>query len=216
MENKAGTKVISATYCCGPIPEFAQRNYIPDAQIWGDGYILWAENNVDGTRSVYEAQLPQEQVSALLQSAAGQGFFTWSELYTSPLQQSDLPNKCLTIAMTSMSQSVCEYGEGAPNAFHALYETIASGAGADGTDYQPQTGYLLSYPAVVPDQGAYADIPPWDAAEMGFSLTDATGGVWRPGPVLERTWGCWLMPTPGGPWLARMALFTLSRCNSPA
>jgi hypothetical protein len=186
-EESPDAKIVSATFCCGPTPEFSQRNYIPDAQIWGNGRVIWVQ--IQGsTRSVQEGQLTKEQVLALLQSAASLGFFTWEQLYTMPLVPSDLPEKCLAINLTSMTQRVCEYGEGAPKAFHALYDTVARGAGATGNAYLPDKGFLISYPQVEKQPLDPTSVPPWNAEELGLSLFEAADGVWVEGKVLEAAW----------------------------
>ena len=185
--NDPQSTVVLATYCCGSLPDFVQRNYIPDAHIWGDGRIVWSEIGINNQRSVLEGHLAEEKLSALLQSVAGQGFFSWPKLFTAPLMPNNLAEKCLAISLTNLPHTVCEYGEGAPIAFQALYALVSEGAGADGSPYTPTTGYLVSYPVQGPGQAEYSG-PIWNAQENGISLAQATSGAWLQGQPLQTVW----------------------------
>jgi hypothetical protein len=182
-------KIVSATFCCGFAPEFATTNYIPAAQIWGDGRIIWAQIDTDGKRRVLEGMLSQDQLANFLQSAVEQGFFGWKELYADPLSPTDLPTQCLYIQLESQSRTVCEYHEGAPQEFHELYDTLANGAGVTGKEFIPEKGYLVAFAQPAPDQAGEGNtLPAWDADTLGISLSQATQGTWIEGLALKTAW----------------------------
>lgn len=184
------TKIISASFCCGRVSRSVTLNYIPAGQIWGDGRILLAQVGTDGKRQVLEGRLAPEQMSELIDYGIDQGFFEWDERYISPNAPTDLPAKCVTIQLVEQTRKVCEYYEGAPGAFHTLFEKIAGGAGATGRPYVPGRAYLT---ATLFDGTAQAapgtDFIEWDAERLGFSLAQATGGIWIDSvPVVKQAW----------------------------
>ena len=164
--------VISATFCCGFVPQLAVTNYIPEAQIWGDGRIVWVVQEDTGSRSVFQAQLTPEEISSLLEQIAGAGFFGWEARY-GDFTVSDLADQCLQVNLESGSTAVCEYYKGAPQAFHELYDFITSGAGKRGGIYTPETGYLTD------GRGLVSVLP---------GLDEVGDGVWIKGPALELAW----------------------------
>ena len=178
--------VLSATNCCGMVPEFVRLNYIPDAQIWGDGRILWTQLDANNQRRVLEGRLAQDRLAALLQGAVDQGFFGWKELYTDPNAPTDLPTRCVYIQLQSGSRKACEYFSGAPQAFHDLYDQVAEGAGVSGLDFVPEKGYLTTYPQ--PNASPNPAMPAWDAQAAGISLANAGKGAWIEGAALETAW----------------------------
>jgi hypothetical protein len=184
------TLILKATFCCGMMPEFAKLNSIPDAQVWGDGRILWTQMEANNTqRKVLEGKLTSEQMSSLLQEAVDAGFFGWQERYTSANPPTDMPSQCLSIHLQSQSKQVCEYYEGAPQAFHDIYERAANGFGATGQDYTPEKGYLTAYPMQSSSQdGGQPQPPTWDAQSTGLSLAQAEQGTWVQGPALKAAW----------------------------
>lgn len=180
--------IVSATFWGGYTSETVKINYIPDAQIWGDGRIIWTHFDSDGKRSVLVGKLTTDQMMAWLQQAVDQGFFGWQELFISPLPLSDLPTQCLFIELKSHSRKVCEYEVGAPQAFHDLYDDLASGLQMDGEDYKPSKGYLLVESMGSADAPAEkSDVPDWDSASMGMPLSQGNG-VWIEGGALEAAW----------------------------
>lgn len=178
--------ILSATNCCGMVPEFVRLNYIPDAQIWGDGRIVWTKLDANNQRTVLEGKLNQDQMAALLHGAEDKGFFGWKELYTDPNAPTDLPTRCVYIQLQSQSRKVCEYFSGAPQAFHDLYDQVATGARATGQDFVPEKGYLVSYPQ--PNASADPAIPVWDAQAAGISLAKVVKGAWIEGKALDTAW----------------------------
>lgn len=175
--------VISATNCCGFVPQFVAINYIPEAQVWGDGRVVWTQFGEDNQRQVLEGQLTQEQIAALLSQAAEAGFFGWDELYTSPTAPTDMPTKCIYIQLESATRKVCEYYEGAPTAFHDLYNELDGGLSLAGQPYQPQRAYLVAYPIEGSGQEA---LPQWQDKQV--ALAQAVNGAWIEGEDLEAAW----------------------------
>jgi hypothetical protein len=179
--------VIRATLCCGFVPQAYALNYIPDATVWGDGRIVWAQPGNDGARRVLEARLTSDEMQALLRRALDDGFFGWQESYAD-YSVTDLPSKCLSVEITGQSKTVCEYYRGAPEAFHALYAHVAGGAGASGAEYVPDKGYLTAYPQSFPNPPAPNEVFHWPAGSLDFSLKEAEGGKWIEGEALKLAW----------------------------
>jgi len=179
--------IISGTYCCGFTTPLVPLNYIPDFQVWGDGRYVWVGYSSENTsRKVLQGQLTEEQLKSLLEKAVASGFFGWEDRYANQLI-SDLADKCITIHLESTSKSVCEYYEGAPEAFHTIYANLAGGSGIAGTDYIPTRGFLTSfaYPRDVLRPVSENDILwPTDT----FSLDTAVNGIWVEGEALLLAW----------------------------
>lgn len=188
-DTRPEAKIVSVSLCCGLAPPAVKDNYIPAAQIWGDGRMIWTQTEANGQRRVLQGMLSQDQLAGLLKNAAGQGFFDWNELYNSPLSPSDLPTRCVQINLLGQSKKVCEYYKGAPQAFHDLYDQLAQGAGLTGQDYLPAKAYLSAYPIKGPDLAAdQQKVPVWDAKAAQVTLAQAATGVWIQGPALESAW----------------------------
>lgn len=179
--------IVSATISGGMVPQSVAINYIPDAQVWGDGRIVWVEYLGDGQRRVLEATLTPDQLRAFLQRAVGDGFFGWEASYAD-YNVYDAATQCLSLALASNSKSVCEYVSGAPRAFHTLYGEVASGLGLTGSDYRPERGYLTAQALNYEGQPTPEVLLHWPANSMGLSLSDAAGGAWVEGEALELAW----------------------------
>ena len=179
--------IVSATLCCGYVHKLVRENYIPDALIWGDGRIIWTQSTNSGERRVLEGYLTPDQMDALLQRVVADGFFDWQDKYVT-YTRTDAAHKCLSVQLGQRSKQVCEYIEGAPQAFHDLYADIATGAGVAGAEYVPELGYLTAYPLDFSNQPAPQVELKWPADSAGFSLNEAVHGVWVEGEVLELAW----------------------------
>ncbi|HNB53067.1 MAG TPA: hypothetical protein PK530_14050 [Anaerolineales bacterium] len=182
------TLIVSGTYCCGFTMPLVPLNYIPDFQIWGDGRYVWVVFNADNTsRQVLEGQLTEEQMTTLLQKFADAGFFGWEDRYANELV-SDMADQCITVNLEGVSKTVCEYYEGAPKEFHALYDELAKGSGITGTAFVPTRGYLTAF-----DMGKLArpvsqDDILWPTDQL-FPLSDAVDkGMWVEGEALLLAW----------------------------
>jgi hypothetical protein len=177
--------IISASFCCGFVPEVVRLNYLADATVWGNGRIIWTEY-AGQERQVWQGQLSPEQLRALLSQAQQAGFFNWEDRYADNTV-ADAAEKCLSIRLLDQSKQVCEYFKGAPEAFHQLYALVTAGAGANGAPYLPQRAYLTALPLPGGGSGFVAD-EQWSAQTMGFSLSQATAGRWVEGPALQSAW----------------------------
>ncbi len=180
--------VIRGTFCCGFSTPVAPLNYIPDFQIWGDGRYIWVEYREDGSRVVWQAQLSQDQLKGILEDAIQAGFFDWKERYENNTV-ADFADKCLSVQLESQSKKVCEYFEGAPQAFHDLYDRLASGMGMKGSEFVPERAYLVSYPVAEFSAMPLSENDVIWPADKLFPLTDAEEkGVWVEGEALELAW----------------------------
>jgi hypothetical protein len=177
--------IVRLTFCCGLVPESFALNYLPDAQVWGDGRILWAQTSNSGERRVLEARLTESEMKALFQRMMDDGFFGWQDNYAD-YTVTDMPSKCLSVELTGKSKSVCEYYKGAPQAFHDLYAHIASGAGAAGADFVPEKAFLTAAPRTF--SGPVQPDLHWPVDSLGFSLSEAVGGKWVEGEAAELAW----------------------------
>lgn len=185
--------VISATNCCGLVTPFYRNNYIPDALVWGDGRILWTQTDAKGNRQVLQGQLSSTQLHDWLQSATDAGFFGWKALYKGDNSPTDLPTRCISINLSGQDKKVCEYFQGAPDAYQKLYDQLSQGLGVDGTPFVPQSAYLTAHSFPKPgigNQGASpaSKTPLWNAKAAGVSLSQAGNGVWLEGAALKQAW----------------------------
>lgn len=178
--------IIRATFCCGLVPQGYALNYIPDVQVWGDGRLIWVQTSNGGERRVLVGHLSESEMKALLQRVVDEGFFGWKDNYAD-YTVTDMPSQCLSVEFATQSKSVCEYYQGAPQAFHELYAYVAGGAGTTGADLVPAKGYLTAYPQTFSGPAPQADLH-WPAASLGFSLSEAAGGKWVEGEALELAW----------------------------
>lgn len=181
----ADAVVLELSNCCGYVPYETVINALPDAIIYGDGRYIWVQNNADNQRVVTEGQLSEAEMRDLLQEFVDAGFYGWKDQYAN-YNVTDLPNQCIRLRLEGNSKSVCEYYEGAPRAFHMLYDRLSAGAGMSGTPYVPERAFVtsLAFDYEVPPEDAIA----WSVDELGFSLADAGGGVWLEGDALVKAW----------------------------
>jgi hypothetical protein len=186
-DRSAASVVLSATYCCGLVPQYYAENYLPDVLIFGDGRIVWVEDLEGGARRVNEGVLSEAELAALLQSVVDAGFFGWADNYAN-YNVTDLPNKCLHVRLAEASKSVCEYYEGAPAAFHTLYREAASGAGTPAAEFVPSEGRLSVFPTVASDNLTPEDYVVWDPAVAGISLSQVTPEQIIDGNALALAW----------------------------
>lgn len=179
--------IVSATFCCGFTTPLVPRNYIAEATIWGDGRIVWVTYEAQGQRQVWQGMLTSAQMEAFLQQAIDAGFFSWEERYADQTI-ADAADQCLTINLTGQTKQVCQYVQGAPAAFATLYQTVAAGAGATGTPYLPENGYLQATVLELPADSNAVITAEWPADQLGFSLSEAPEGRWVEGEILRTAW----------------------------
>jgi len=188
-DTSPATQVITVTNCCGFVMRATVLNYIPEAQVWGDGRIVWVEHTADESIQVLKGKLGPAEVVQVLQTANSAGFFGWQDLFTEPNSPTDMPSKCIDIRLVDRAHRVCEYVGGAPQAFHDLYNSLSGGLGASDAPYTPERGFLTAEASPGPASAeAQAQFPIWDSASLGLSLSEAASGVWVEGPALQRAW----------------------------
>jgi hypothetical protein len=178
--------VIRASNCCGLVPQTFVDNYVPDAQLWGDGRLVWVESGAGGARQILTATLSTAEMEALLQSFVDAGFFGWQASYAD-YSVTDMPSTCLLVTLLSGAKQVCEYYQGAPAAFHQLFAEVVRGAGQTGTEFVPERGYLTAYPLPAGQPGLAAEWQ-WPSEAVGFGLAEAQSGLWVDGPALDLAW----------------------------
>ncbi len=192
-DTNPSTVIITATNCCGLVTPFYRNNYIPDALLWGDGRIIWTQMGASGNRQVMQGQLSASQLQDWLQSAADAGFFGWKALYKDDISPTDLPTRCITINLSSQVKQVCEYFQGAPQAYQKLYDQLSQGLGVAGTPFVPQRAYLTahSFPKTnLGNDGASpaGKTPLWKDQAAGVTLAGAGNGVWLEGASVKQAW----------------------------
>jgi hypothetical protein len=192
-DTNPSTVIISATNCCGLVTPFYRDNYIPDALVWGNGRILWTQMGANGSRQVLQGQLSSSQLQDWLQSAAKAGFFGWKALYKDDISPTDIPTRCITISLSSQVKQVCEYFQGAPEAYQNLYDQLSQGLGVAGMPFVPQQAYLTahSFPKVnLGNDGAApaGKTPLWNDKAAGVTLAGAGNGVWLEGASVKQAW----------------------------
>ncbi|MDX1520832.1 MAG: hypothetical protein R3264_04340 [Anaerolineae bacterium] len=180
--------IISATFCCGFTTRTTVMNYLAAATIFGDGRIVWVETDLNGGRQVFEAKLDPDQLSGLISRIEADGFFDWEDRYANE-NVADAAEQCLSVNLNPQQKQVCEYVEGAPPAFHQLYDDLDGGLGLSGTAFVPERAYVTATPL---EGFSAGDGPPitgeWPADELGVSLADYQTGTWLEGEPLATAW----------------------------
>ena len=115
-------------------------NYIPFAQIWGNGHVIWVEHTSTGTRQVLEGYLSHEVMTDLVYKIIDLGFFNGYRIPNIDLFTGDY----LEVNLSGARH------EGEIDAKNkALSEVVGflrSGAGVKGTEFLPTSARLLAYP----------------------------------------------------------------------
>lgn len=171
----------------GSAPNAALVNDLFDAQVWGDGRIIWTTWDDDFQRQVWQGQLSEAEMTALLQAVADKGFFRMKARYAPRETVIDGGTIRMSVHLLESSQEVSEYVSGAPDKFHELVDLLTSGAGAAGTPYLPQSGQLTARDTEARDWMDKTELPVWDAAALGVDLQEAEG-IWLEGDALLHAW----------------------------
>lgn len=178
------TVVIEAYVVGGMVPTNYHQNYIPEVRVFGDGRIVWVEWN-NAQRTVLEGRLTKDELQAVLEEFSSAGFFGWRDFYEPNSTIYDAPTSTLRVNLLSTSKSVSEYVEGAPAQYDVLWARVASGAGATGTPFMPENGYLLATP--LNGNNAQATHT-WPDAAAGVTLAEVTAGQYVQGEALASAW----------------------------
>ena len=181
---EADHMLIEADTAGGFVPRAYAENHIPAFRLYGDGRVIWTDR--EGPRmNVWQGHVSPEKIQDLLAWMADEGYFRMEEFYTVENPPTDLPTQCVRVYLADETKSVCEYFDGAPEAFDRIYDLLHSGAGAtDVAAYEPQIGWAIAEPMT------------WEAGSEGVAwpevlspaLSAMTGGAWVEGPTLEFLW----------------------------
>lgn len=168
----------------GFVPTAYAENHIPAFRLYGDGRVVWT-NDEGPQMNVWEGRLSQEKVQDLLAWMADEGYFRMDGFYTVEDPPTDLPTQCLRVYLADQDKSVCEYFDGAPEAFHKIYDLLRSGAGATGVAaYEPQIGWVTAEP--LSWESGVGPVA-WPEV-LSPALSAMAGGVWVDGPALDFLW----------------------------
>lgn len=185
----------------GSAPTTALVNELFAAQVWGDGRIIWAAWTDEFQRQVWQGQLSEAEMDALLQTVADKGFLRMKARYAPRETVMDGSTTRISVHLLESSQEVGEYVSGAPDEFHELVELHTSGAGVEGTPYLPQSGQLTAREIETEAWMQQTALPLWDAAALGVDLQEAAG-IWLEGDALLHAWEA-VNRNPGFPIVAQ-------------
>ena len=166
-------------------PPAAGYNRIPNGKVWGDGRIVWTTFD-DGKRSVWQAQLSEVEMMALLETFADKGFWRLEDFYQPSDEVFDSTTTSLSVNLLAERKRVGEYHAGAPREFDELIGLVRSVGDANKEVYVPQQGYL-SVDLLSREPSNAAELPVWDAASAGLSLAEIDGN-WVEGAALQQAW----------------------------
>ena len=180
-------RIARVTFCCSPLMSpNEEMAYLPEAQILGDGKIIWVERG-SSQRSLV-GFLSDEQMVALLKRITEAGFFNWEDHYSSEYPPTDTPSRCIEVHLEAQSKQVCELEAGAPPAFEEIYTNLTGGAGVQGKDYVPEIGYLSGFRLDESVLRANGELGVEWPAELGIPPAEAIQGVWIEGEPLAEIW----------------------------
>jgi hypothetical protein len=119
-------------------------NYIPAAQVWGDGHIIWVEYDSKGNRRVLEGSLSKDELAQLIDKLIDADFFKGYRRFDWRL----LSGEYLSLRLSNVWHQVAidPTGGYSNSAVLDLVEFLKSGAGTTGTDLIPVQGILHAYP----------------------------------------------------------------------
>ena len=139
-------------------------NYIDPVQIWGDGRIIWVKYDPAGKRQVLEGHVSQSALKQLIDQLNSMGFFNG---YRFPSLEVVM-GEYLEVDLLSAHHRVKidKY-----DAINQMIDFLKSGAGAEGKDFAPTSGWLLAYPvAEVGLPSSTSAKYTWPDAEFGYNL----------------------------------------------
>jgi hypothetical protein len=178
----AGSIVVEVVAHGGYFDRTAHERRIP-LRIWGDGTIVWSRQ--EGSEAVVlTGRLTEAQLRLLLEHARDVGFFGWSRFKS---RRTDQGSTCIAIVTIAGSHKVCaEDHSDPPPPWRELIDALRAGAGAEGTPYSPQRGYLVARKR---DEKRKPAAPGrrWPA-DSGVKLASASDGVWLEGAPLATAW----------------------------
>lgn len=155
--------------------------YIPEAQVWGDGRIIWVEG--DAPRRVLTGRLTSDQMTSLLQHIVDAGFFGWAHRYG--IGGSTHAPRHLSVSLVGQSTEVVAY-DLPPSAYSELTAFLQGGAGATGSDLIPNRGHLTAH--CWPSIEGITPSAQWPDAAAGFALDGLGDGRYIEGETLSFAW----------------------------
>jgi hypothetical protein len=180
----AGTVVVEADSAGGFVPEAFVQGHIPGFRLYGDGRVIWAEPAGRG-EAVHDGHLAPQEMEELLAWIAERGFFEMDDSYTVENAPTDMASDCVRVKLAAQEKRVCEYFDGAPEAFGQIHDRLRAGAGASNVgDYQPQIGWAVAEPLTW-DSGA--EVIAWPES-LAPALPALAGGHWVEGETLDFLW----------------------------
>lgn len=179
--------ILRVTFCCSPLMSPAEEHaYLPEAQVWGDGQIIWVER--EPIQRPLIGFLSEEQMINLLERIVASGFFDWQDQYSSELPPTDTPSRCIEIHLEVQSKQVCELEAGAPPAFEEIHTILTTGANSQGKNYVPEVAYLSGVEVDESVLRANNELEMEWPEELGIPLAEAIQGVWIEGEPLAEIW----------------------------
>ncbi|MFN2198359.1 MAG: hypothetical protein ACK2UW_19725 [Anaerolineales bacterium] len=178
--------VIRVTNFGGLMPEFFARNYIPELLVYGDGRAILVNYNDNGSRVVLQGQMDATELTALLDRIEASGFYGWDERYENPLVM-DASTKCIEVNLIDRQKQVCEYVEGAPEAFHSLFAYLEVGAGIEGSAFVPEQAFVTSFAIGTTESPISGMVLSWEPMD-GLTMSDLQNGQWLEGDTLQQIW----------------------------
>jgi hypothetical protein len=180
----AGDLIVQATSSGGFVPEAYRQSYIPEFRLYGDGRVLWAHEQ-DGRTEVREGRISPDEVTDLLAWIVDQGFFDLDDHYTVDEAPTDHASDCVRVHLTAMQKSVCEYYDGAPEAFDKVFGRLWNGANLPNLQpYQPESGWVMAQRI---DWDYSGEAAPWPE-EVAPAPSQIGQGRWVEGPALALLW----------------------------
>jgi hypothetical protein len=186
--------IVQADSTGGLVPLAYEQSHIPDFRLYGDGRAVWSDWQ-DVRNVIWEGHLSADEIDALLAWMADEGFFSMDPHYTVKNKPLDLPTDCVAANLVNEQQRVCEYYDGAPQAFGEIYGRLRSGAGAsDAQPYQPEIAWVIVEPVTWDEP---LEPIPWPES-LAPSPVGMGEGTWVEGDVLAYLWQSRLG---FGPWV---------------
>jgi len=185
ISTAADQLVVEADTRGGFVPVEWAATHIPDFRLYGDGRAIWSEKPDDGTTVVWEGRLSEQQVRELLDWMDEQGFFEMEEYYTVDNAPTDLPSSCIVVTLQDRTHSVCQYYDGAPEAFDAIYQRLQAGADASDVEtFEPEIGWVTSR---LVEGASPTDATPWPDG-LSPAVSTFGQGNWIEGEALDFLW----------------------------
>lgn len=158
---------------------YDRRYYVPEAQIRGDGRIIWVRQEGQ-SRRILEGQLTREEMETLLGRIVEAGFFEWEDAYYT-LGGNSSPPMHLLVNLVDRSKEVRDHG-GAPEAYYELQDYLLSGADVEGHEFVPIRGYLTTMPFPAGDKAPAwppgAEVTPEDAQDGRYIDEETLAFAW--------------------------------------